>query len=128
MFKKASRLKLRFPTTRGALTVEDLWYLPLTSVSGPSLDNVAIAANKEVKASGEESFVEQKSSTSTVAVLKLDLVKEIIKVRLAEAKEYANAAAVRAKKEQILTTIARKDDEALEGKSREDLLKMVEDL
>lgn len=44
MFEKASRMKLRFNTQRGVLSVEDLWDLPLIQ-----LDNIAIALNKKLQ-------------------------------------------------------------------------------
>ena len=40
IFKQATKLKLRFSSVRGDLTVEDLWDLPLTSKSNLSLDGV----------------------------------------------------------------------------------------
>ena len=50
MFEKASRMKLRFNTQRGVLSVEDLWDLPLIQ-----LDNIAIALNKKLQESKTES-------------------------------------------------------------------------
>ena len=41
MFEQAARLKLRFETSRGLLSVEDLWDLPLTSARGASLERHA---------------------------------------------------------------------------------------
>ena len=60
MFEQASRLKLRFTTARGSLSVEDLWDLPLTSTTGkPNLDDIAKSLNRELRATSEEtSFVE----------------------------------------------------------------------
>ena len=84
MFEKAARLKLRFDTPRGNLTVEDLWDIPLTGQQ-ISLDNVAKAVNKGLKASEEESFVAKPSSKDRVLSLKLDILKHVIRVRLAEA-------------------------------------------
>ena len=44
LFEIASRKKLRIPTTKGDLTVEQLWDLPLKS-TGLSLDKIAIDLN-----------------------------------------------------------------------------------
>ena len=40
IFKQAAKAKLRFPSSKGELRVEDLWDLPLTSKTGPSLDSL----------------------------------------------------------------------------------------
>ena len=44
MFEKASRIKLRYSTNRGVLSVEDLWDLSLEQ-----LDPIAINLSKRLK-------------------------------------------------------------------------------
>jgi hypothetical protein len=53
IFEKASREKLRFSTSQGQFSVEDLWNLPLTSPSGRSVNlyDIANGLNKELKES-----------------------------------------------------------------------------
>ena len=48
-FEKASRLKLRFNTAKGDITVEDLWDLKLESRNGFDLESVAQSLNRAVK-------------------------------------------------------------------------------
>lgn len=58
MFQQATRLKLRFSTSQGQLTVEDLWDIPLTSTRNASLDSIAIDLHIQAKgASDIVSFV-----------------------------------------------------------------------
>lgn len=121
IFEQATRGKLRFPSTKGMLTVEDVWILPLTSTRSDSLDSLAKAANAEVKAGEEESFVEVKTTSNTIAQLQLDILKHIIAIRLQENKDKAEAAERKAKKEQILSLIANKENEALANKSTDEL-------
>lgn len=124
MFEKAARLKLRFPSSVGNLTIEDLWDLPLKS-RGVSLDKLAIALNKEVKESGEESFVDKKSTASTALTLKFDIVKHVIDVKLAEAEAAKTRAEAKARNEKIVAIIAEKQDEGLRDLSVEELQKLV---
>ena len=49
MYRKASKMKLRFITERGNLSVEDLWGLSLQD-----LDKVAIALDKELEHSAKK--------------------------------------------------------------------------
>lgn len=129
-FAVATRKKFRFETSKGQLTVEDLWDLPLTSDTGrPNLDDIAKGLYKEIKEGDEVSFVTSSNIVNTAAFnvtkVKFDIVKEIIDVKLAEADVAKKAKATREKNQRILELIAQKDDEALASKSREELLAML---
>jgi hypothetical protein len=85
MFEQAARLKVRYSTAKGQLTVEDLWDLPLTSTTGKAnLNDIAKGLNRELKNADDEDFVNRATSTNTELALKFDIVKHIIAVRLAE--------------------------------------------
>lgn len=130
MFEKAVRLKLRFPSPQGALTAEDLWDLPLTStrLNQANLNNIAKAISRQLKAEGEEDFVNPKSGADTTLQLQLDIVKHIIQVRQAENEAAHAASEKRQKKERILELIAKKQDQDLEGKPLEELTAMLSEL
>ena len=53
LFEVAARKKYRFDSQKGLLSVEELWDLPLQSTKSVSLDSIAIALNKEIKALGK---------------------------------------------------------------------------
>lgn len=128
-FEQAARLKLRFSTAKGDLTVEDLWDLPLIStVNKPNLDDIARGLFGQLKSDANVSFVipEQKSDSTTQ--LKFDVVKHIIDVRLAENAAAAAAKANREKRQLILSVIAQKENEQLLSASMDDLKKMLEAL
>lgn len=122
-FQKATKLKIRFNTTKGLLSVEELWDLSLQS-----LDNIAKAVNKDLKADSEDSFISTKTAVNTTLQLKLDILKEIIKVKLEE-KEKSRVRIERAGQlETIKNLVATKKIEELGSKSLEDLNKMILEL
>jgi hypothetical protein len=123
MFEKAVRGKYRFPSNRGALTVEDLWDL-----SVQDLDNVFKALNRDVKKVSEESLLETHTKEETELGVKIEIVRHIVKTKLDEKKAREEAIARRAKKAEILDAIAKKQGEALGSASIEQLTKMLEDL
>lgn len=128
IFETASRLKLRFDSVQGKLSVEDLWDLPLTSKAAnrASLDDIAKATSRALKASGdEESFVLKTTASNSVDKLKLDILKQVISVRLAEVDEAEKSAASKARKQQILAIINQKQDAALSNLSLEELTKLL---
>ena len=130
MFEKATRQQLRFNTKKGLLSVEDLWTLPLkTNLSVQvDLDEVAKTVHQELKSSEEVSFVAPVTASNTTAQLKMDIVKHIIAVKLAEKEAAEKAREVKEKKQKIMSIIAQKQDESLMNSSVEDLQKMLDTL
>lgn len=117
LFQKALQNKWRFQTTKGALTPEDLFDLSLAS-----LDNLAKAENKTLKASEEESFIPNARSGVNENRDRLDLLKAVIAIKVAEAEKKKRAADTAAKRQQLRELISAKQDDALKAKSMEDLL------
>ena len=122
LFALAAREKFRFVTSRGALTAEDLWDLDLTSATKVNLNDIAKDLFKQVKNNDDGlSFVTPVVSVDPTNEQKLELVKFIIGVKIAE-RDAANAA--RAKREQkarIMELLAKKQDDTLAGKSEDEL-------
>jgi hypothetical protein len=129
MFDVATRKKLRFDTTVGALSVEDLWDLPLTSARKPSLDAIALDLHMQLKGNADVvSFVDETAKADPVVQLKFDIVKHIIDVRK---KENADALAARDRartKEQLLAALERRQSTNLENMSEEELRKRLAEL
>lgn len=128
MFEQAVRLKLRFTTSVGLLSTEDLWDLPLTSARGADLNDIAKGLNRELKAAANEDFVNPTAKSDDALQLKFDVVRRVIDVRLAERAAERTTAERRDKKDRLLELIARKQDESLAAKSVEELTAMVEAL
>lgn len=131
LFEQATRLKLRFDSRVGQLSVEDLWDLPLTSPTGnrANLDSIAIALYKQARDAGETvSFVAPETRGNRELDLKFQIVKYIISVRVAERDAAKEAADRKEKKQRLLELIARKQDKELEEKSVDELRAMVEAL
>lgn len=129
MFEKATKRKLRFPSSVGLLTVEDVWDLPLQSnkQNVATLDDLAKKLNATIKAEQEESFVKKPSATSSENSLKFDIVKHIINVRLQEQEAKEKAAATRQKNKRIMEIMERKQYEELENKSLDELRALLND-
>ena len=129
MFEKASRMKLRFDCVAGIISVEDLWVLPLTSRTGrANLDDIAKSLNASLKEANEESFVVQTSKPNELLALSFEIVKHVISARLAENEVKRNATDLKERKQKLLGLLADKDDAELQGKSREEIQKMVDAL
>jgi hypothetical protein len=128
-FMQATRTKLRFASTRGLLSVEDLWDLPLTSTKNqPNLDSIAVDLYTRMQGQPTISFVTTKALSSPTDELALDIVKYIISVRMEENKLKLASAQAAQKKQQLLSIMERKQNEQLEGLSLADLQAAIEAL
>ena len=129
MFEKATRLKLRFASNKGDLTVENLWELPLQSRTGFDLDNVAKAANNELKSLSEESFVSTTNNPAkNLAQLKLDIIKRVIEVKIAENEEQRNAAQKSAERQRLLEALNNSEQKELQKLTPDEIRKRLAEL
>ena len=122
-FEKASRIKLRFDTDKGYLATEDLWDLSLFG-----LNRLAKSLNKVLKESAEEDFLGETSAEDILTKLQFNLVLHILEVKKAEVKARKEASSRKAEREKIMGVLAKKQDDALETLSEEDLKKKLEEL
>jgi len=125
MFEKASKLKLRFDTNRGKVSVEDLWDLPLTSTRITSLDTLYKQLRKAADDLEEVSLVTTSTKVTTVTNLKLDIVKHITLAKMEQVEKNKKSVETKAKNQKILRVISDLEDKELEGTSIEDLRKML---
>lgn len=109
LFEIATRNRYRF-TYKGVMTVEDLWDL-----SVDALDAIFKILNRQKKTADEDSLLAVKSAEDTELANKIELVKYIVSIKLAEADERVNAAEKKAQRDKILAIMAKKQDAALEG-------------
>jgi len=130
LYKEATRLKLRFPTPKGNITLEDVWDLPLTSKTGKNanLNDLAKTLNRELKNDDDEDFVRRRLRPNAELTMKFEIVKDVIAVRLAESDAAEAAKVAKEKKAQIMALIVEKETEALKGKSLEDLRALLDSL
>lgn len=129
MFEEAARIKLRFVTKAGTLCVEDLWDLPLTSNRGrENLDDIAKGLFKKLREDSEVSFVYKDKKSDSIDQLRFDIVKHIIDVRISENEAAAEAKKRADKKQELLALIADKENEALRGKSLDELKAMIDSM
>lgn len=122
IFEVATRNKYRF-TYRGSLTVEDLWDL-----NEKDLDSIYKSLKSKAKELSEDSLLETRSTEDTELLNKIEIIKSIFETKRSEALARAEAAVNQKKRKQIEGIIARKQNEALENMSEEDLRKMLAEM
>lgn len=122
LFLTATRKKYRFESSRGELTVEQLWDMPLASRNGFDLDTVAKAVNRELKGMEEDSFVERRSNPRRNDLENmLELIKTVIAVKQDDNKKKTEAQARETLKIKLREKIEAKKDQQLGDMSIEEL-------
>lgn len=122
LFEIATRNRYRF-NYKGVMTVEDLWSLRVED-----LDAIFKALNRQKKTADEDSLLATKSAEDQDLANKIDIVRYIVSVKLAEAADRVSAAEKKAQRDKILEIVAKKKDKALEDMGIEDLMKKLEEL
>ena len=120
--EKALRQKLRFTTTRGDLTPEDLYFLNLTSKVGHvSLDGIVVDLYNKLQNTAKTSFVTKASVVDETLQLQFDIAKHILDLRVAEAEAKSTAQEKALKAASLRNLIAEKKGEALAAMPLADL-------
>lgn len=122
LFEIATRNRYRF-NYKGVMTVEDLWSLQVED-----LDAIFKMLNRQKKTADEDSLLATKSAEDQDLANKIDIVRYIVSVKLAEAAERVSAAEKKAQRDKIMEIVAKKKDKALEDMGIEDLMKKLEEL
>lgn len=120
MYKEALQKKLRFKTNKGMITTEDLFDLSLQN-----LNTLAIMLDKKVSEAPKKSFIEKLPAEENDDELRFSIVKDVINIKLKARKDNIDKAQVDARNKRIAELIAKKEDEALENKSIEELRAMI---
>lgn len=122
MYKKATQLKLRFPTTIGLLSTEQLWDLNQTKLS-----NLIKDVKKILKKDNDDdlSFLESTKTVDVENQLRFDILKDIYLTKKKIADDLRETADIKAHNQKILALIAEKKDDSLKGMSIEELEKQL---
>lgn len=108
MYKQASKEQLRVQTSKGLLSVEQLWDLSVTE-----LDKTAVALQAAYEESGKKSFLVKRSVKDKVAKLKFDVVLDILQTKVEEEAAEREKVENKAHNAKIDALIAEKEDEEL---------------
>lgn len=119
-FKQATKEKLRFQTSKGLLSTEQLWDLSLTD-----LDQLAVSLQEQYEESGKKSFLVKRSVKDKTTKLKFDVVLDVLQTKSEELEEAKQKAEDKKHNEKILQLIAEKQDESLKGKTIKQLEAML---
>jgi len=119
-FKQASKQKLRFQTTKGVLSVEQLWDLSLSD-----LDSLAVSLQEAYENSKGKSFLTKRTTKDATIKLQFDVVLDILQTKVEESELLREAKENKEHNEKILNLISEKKDEELKGKSLKELQKML---
>lgn len=122
IFEVAIRSKMRFPF-KGLVPAEDLWDLTVED-----LDTIFKTLNSQIKQVKEESLLSNRTKEDKILDTKIEIVKYIVSVKLAELELKSKEKENKAKKQRILSILSVKQDEEIQNKSVEELTAMLNDL
>lgn len=126
IYKQAAQQKLRFDTTRGSLSAEQLFDLPLT-VLATAIRNLRGIMKKEVQVEDDLSFLDQPIKANTANQLRFEILKDVYLTKKAEVAAVIADRERKERNQRIMELIKNKQDKELENKSIEELKAMLDD-
>ena len=122
IWKYAAKNNLTFVTNKGTLVAADLFDLKVED-----LDRIYAGLKKAEETSNTFTLLDTKKKENTDLEIKIALVKEVFDDKMAAKEAAVKAAATKARNQKIQDIIERKKESELEGKSIEELEKMIQD-
>jgi hypothetical protein len=122
-FKEASKVKLRFSTSKGSLSVEQLWELTQTELA-TCIKNV----KKSLKKGDTEddlSFLDSTTTVDTTEQLRFDILKEVYLTKKSESEALRNAKEIKEHNQKIMELISSKKETELQSKSVDELMALL---
>lgn len=131
-YEYTARNKLRFESTRGLLTTEQLFDLPLTSTGDrPSLNEVGKKIREQLKSiDADEDLVETTSSTKQNRDLEIafEIVKDIINIKKAEKTAREEQVKKSEEKRFYEELLVKARQKPAEGLTEEQILKKIKEI
>ena len=106
MYKKAAKAKLRFTSSKGRVSTEQLFDLSIQE-----LDSMAVSLEEEYNSSGKKSFLVAKSIKDKMTKLSFDIVIDVLSTKLENSERATKIANTKAHNNKIDTAIAAKQDQ-----------------
>ena len=129
LFELATRKKYRFESSKGLLSVEQLWELPLTAINSPSLNSVGKAVYSVLQNNEDTNFVDVVNTSvqrmNKVLNQKLEIVKEIIAYKQEQLIKQKKRIATLERNQQIMEIMDDKKNESMSKKSMKQLQAML---
>lgn len=119
-FKQATREKLRFQTSKGILSVEQLWDLSLSD-----LDTLAVSLQEAYDKSKGKSFLDTRTTKDKGLKLQFDVVLEILQDKKDELELAKEISEKNAYNDKIIDAIAKAQENELASKSVKELKAML---
>lgn len=116
MYKECAKLKLRFPTIVGALSVEQLWDLGTND-----LNILVVNLEEQYEESKGKSYLRVKTKKDKTLKLMFDVALDVLNTRLDEQEEAASVAEIKKEEQRILGLIQNKKQEGEKELSIEEL-------
>jgi len=123
IFKQGAKKGLRFATSKGSLSSEQLFQLTQTDLAS------AIKNQKKLLNRDNEdglSFLDDSSTVDETEQLRFDILKDVYLTKKADAEALREARAKKENKQKILDLISKKKDGELENKSITELEAMLD--